>query len=150
MERPKILLGIEGDTHGYADALTHAGFQPLEADPSAVAVADMAVIDCDLHPDVVTSVYQAVRAARSIPVLLLVGTETELPESVGGPGDEVALKPLPPDALVYRLQALDDTFRPSPASGPPMSHCRARRSPAKAMSSASSLRRAGSARPPSR
>ena len=106
MERPKILLGIEGDTHGYADALTHAGFQPLEADPSAVAVADMAVIDCDLHPDVVTSVYQAVRAARSIPVLLLVGTETELPESVGGPGDEVALKPLPPDALVYRLQAL--------------------------------------------
>ena len=49
MERPKILLGIEGDTHGYADALTHAGFQPLDADPSAVAVADMAVIDCDLH-----------------------------------------------------------------------------------------------------
>jgi pilus assembly protein CpaE len=106
MERPNILLGIEGDAHGYADALTRAGFQPLEADPSAVDAADMVVLDCDLDPEVVTSVYQAVRAVKAIPVLLLVGTETELPEAVGGAGDEVALKPLPAEALVYRLQAL--------------------------------------------
>src|SRR5687767_2393393 len=106
MERPKILLGIEGDAHGYADALTRAGFQPLEADPSAIDTADMVVLDCDLDPEVVTSVYQAVRAVKAIPVLLLVGTETELPETVGGAGDEVALKPLPAEALVYRLQAL--------------------------------------------
>ena len=38
--------------------------------------------------------------------LLLVGVATELPEGVGASGDEVALKPIPPDALVYRLQAL--------------------------------------------
>lgn len=106
MERPKILLGIEDDAHGYADALTRAGFQPLEADPSSVDAADMVVLDCDLDPEVVTSVYQAVRAVKTVPVLLLVGAETELPETVGGPGDEIALKPLPAEALVYRLQAL--------------------------------------------
>jgi pilus assembly protein CpaE len=39
-------------------------------------------------------------------VLLLIGETTELPAGVGGAGDEIALKPMPPDALVYRLQAL--------------------------------------------
>jgi pilus assembly protein CpaE len=39
-------------------------------------------------------------------VLLLVAPETDLPQGVGGAGDEVALKPLPADALVYRLQAM--------------------------------------------
>ncbi len=106
MERPKILLGVDGDARGYADALTRAGFEPLMADPSIASTADMAVLDCDQDPELVAMMYQAVHANGSVPVLLLVGPETDLPVGVGGPGDEVALKPLPPDALVYRLQAV--------------------------------------------
>jgi pilus assembly protein CpaE len=67
---------------------------------------DLAVIDCDLDPDTVTSVYASLRERGGTPILLLVGIDSELPEGVGGTGDEVALKPVPPDALVYRLQAL--------------------------------------------
>jgi pilus assembly protein CpaE len=67
---------------------------------------DLAVIDCDLDPDIVTQLYAALRTGGSTPTLLLVGTNTDLPSGVGGAGDEVALKPVPPDALVYRLQAL--------------------------------------------
>lgn len=106
MERPKILLAVDGDAHGYADALSRAGFEPLMADPSMASTADMAVLDCDQDPELVAMLYQAVHANGSVPVLLLVGPETDLPVGVGGAGDEVALKPLPPDALVYRLQAV--------------------------------------------
>jgi pilus assembly protein CpaE len=40
------------------------------------------------------------------PALLLLGESTEIPTGVGSGIDEIALKPLPADALVYRLQAL--------------------------------------------
>lgn len=106
MERPKILFTIQGDPEGYVDALNRAGFEPLLADAATPADADMAVIDCDLAPTVVSAAYQALHAEKDIPALLLVGQETNLPSGVGGHGDEVALKPIPADALVYRLQAL--------------------------------------------
>jgi pilus assembly protein CpaE len=106
MERPKILLAIEGDSEGYVDALTRAGFEALLADPSTSVDADMAVIDCDLAPSAVSQAYAALHDGRTIPALLLVGEGTDLPSGVGGHGDEVALKPIPADALVYRLQAL--------------------------------------------
>jgi len=106
MERPKILLTVDGDTEGYVDALSRAGFEALLADAANATDADMAVIDCDLKPAVVKAAYEALHADRSIPCLLLVGSETTLPRGVGGRGDEVALKPIPSDALVYRLQAL--------------------------------------------
>ena len=106
MERPKILLAIEGDPEGYSDALARAGFEAGRGDAEVPIDADMAVIDCDLAPSAVTAVYQALHADREIPALLLMGPETMLPSGVGGHGDEVALKPIPADALVYRLQAL--------------------------------------------
>jgi pilus assembly protein CpaE len=106
MERPKILLAVDTAAHSYADALSRAGFEPIVADPSAPMATDMAVIDCDLDPDTVTLIYQSLRAHASMPVLLLVAPDTDLPAGVGGAGDEVALKPLPADALVYRLQAM--------------------------------------------
>jgi len=106
MERPKILLAVDMDAESYADALSRAGFEPVIADPSAPTATDMAVIDCDLAPDRVSAIYQSLRADAALPVLLLVAPETDLPEGVGGAGDEVALKPLPADALVYRLQAM--------------------------------------------
>lgn len=106
MERPKILLAVEGDPDGYSEALARAGFEAVRVDAEVPADADMAVIDCDLAPGAVTAFYQALHTDREIPALLLMGQETVLPSGVGGHGDEVALKPLPADALVYRLQAL--------------------------------------------
>jgi pilus assembly protein CpaE len=109
MERPTILLAVAENGEAYVEALTRAGFDPVSLDPAHVQAAphvDMGVIDCDLPSEVVTAVYEQLKAAEVAAKLLLVGTDTELPESVGGAGDEVALKPIPPDALVYRLQAL--------------------------------------------
>jgi pilus assembly protein CpaE len=106
MERPKILLAIEGDPEGYVDALVRAGFEAVRADAGAPIAADMAVIDCDLAPTAVKAVYDALHGDREVPALLLMGQETVLPSGVGGHGDEIALKPLSADALVYRLQAL--------------------------------------------
>ena len=105
MERPKILLAVDRDSESYADALTRAGFEPTTADP-ATSAADMAVIDCDLDPDRFIAAYRASRSVGEIPVLLLVSPESDLPDGVGGAGDEVALKPIPPEAIVYRLQAM--------------------------------------------
>jgi MinD-like ATPase involved in chromosome partitioning or flagellar assembly len=109
MERPTILLAVSADADGHVEALRRAGFEPIvldAADPSATPTADLGVIDCDLSPDMVGRVYAHLHNGTVTPTLLLVGEGTELPETIGAGGDEVALKPLPPDALVYRLQAL--------------------------------------------
>lgn len=106
MERPKILLAIEGDPEGYVDALVRAGFDAMRVPAGDPVDADMAVIDCDLAPNDVIAAYEALHADRDIPALLLMGHDTALPSGVGGHSDEVALKPIPSDALVYRLQAL--------------------------------------------
>jgi pilus assembly protein CpaE len=107
MERPKILLAVDTAAESYADALSRAGFEPIIADPSAMADSDMAVIDCDLDSGTVSAVYHALRGySPTLPMLLLVSADTDLPDGVGGTGDEIALKPLPAEALVYRLQAM--------------------------------------------
>jgi pilus assembly protein CpaE len=109
MERPTILLAVAEGGDAYIDALTRAGFEPVSVDPAHmqnVPHVDMGVIDCDLPPEVVTAVYQQLTGSGVSGTLLLVGVATDLPEGVGAGGDEVALKPIPPDALVYRLQAL--------------------------------------------
>ena len=105
MERPSVLLAMAGEADSHADALRRAGFEPREL-TSAAEPADLAVVDCDLDAATVTQLYAALRSGGSTPVILLVGADTDLPDGIGGAGDEVALKPVPPDALVYRLQAL--------------------------------------------
>jgi pilus assembly protein CpaE len=109
MERPTILLAVRDDVDAYVDALQRAGFEPVSIDPSRLDGApavDMGVIDCDLPMDAVAAAYRHLHASKATATLLLVGESSELPDGIGNPGDEVALKPLPPDALVYRLQAL--------------------------------------------
>ena len=109
MERPTILLAVGSGADAHIDALRRAGFEPLlvdAADPGTPPTANLGVIDCDLGPDVVGKVYAHLHNGTITPTLLLVGEGTNLPDSIGGAGDEVALKPLPPEALVYRLQAL--------------------------------------------
>ena len=109
MERPTILLAVAEDGEAYVDALRRAGFEPISVDPGEVQTfphVDMGVLDCDLPPEVVTAIYQQLHDANVSTTLLLVSASTDLPAGVGGSRDEVALKPIPPDALVYRLQAL--------------------------------------------
>src|SRR5688500_8778183 len=104
MERPTILLAVAEDGDAYVDALRRAGFEPISVDPGKVQDAphvDMGVIDCDLPPEVVSAVYQQLRDSNVSATLLLIGATTELPGGVGNNRDEVALKPIPSDALVY-------------------------------------------------
>jgi pilus assembly protein CpaE len=104
MERPKILLATNGDTESYREALARAGFEPVLAGHSGAV--DLAVIDCDLDAATVTAVARSLDGEPRTPALLLLGVSTEIPPGVGSSSDEIALKPLPADALVYRLQAL--------------------------------------------
>ena len=105
MERPTVLLALATETESYQEALRRAGFEPRASTPGTEPT-DLAVLDCDLDPATVSRMYAALRSAGSTPILLLVGAGSDLPDGVGATGDEVALKPVPPEALVYRLQAL--------------------------------------------
>ena len=108
MERPTVLLAVDGEAESYMDALDRAGFAAVQATVSSVPPGsyDLAVIDCDLGGDVAASVYASIQANGHVPTLLMLGSGMELPDGLGGNVDELALKPLPADALVYRLQAL--------------------------------------------
>ena len=113
MEHPTVLLALDGDAQPIVDALTRAGMQPLVDGPSAAAHLeagghiDLAVLDCDLPAEQAAQTYATLHGEHTVPTLLLFGTD--LPDfitgSPGGVADEYAVKPLPPDALVFRLQA---------------------------------------------
>jgi pilus assembly protein CpaE len=106
MERPTVLLAVERETESYMDSLERAGFVPRTYEGGMVASEfDLAVIDCDREEELATTLYVALHAA-SVPVLLLLGDGMDLPPGLGVSSDDIALKPLPADALVYRLQAL--------------------------------------------
>ncbi|HSK94702.1 MAG TPA: AAA family ATPase [Candidatus Angelobacter sp.] len=105
MERPTVLFATIGESSSHVAALERAGFTAHGAD-QLDEPHDLAVIDCDLPPEAVAGLYTVLRARGGTTILLLISAESELPDGVGGPGDEVALKPIAPDALVYRLQAL--------------------------------------------
>ncbi|HEV8053803.1 MAG TPA: AAA family ATPase [Candidatus Limnocylindrales bacterium] len=108
MERPTVLLAVDGEAESYFQALERAGFAPTRATDGSVPDGsfDLGVIDCDLGGDLAASVYAALQENRTVPVLLMLGDGIEVPAGLGTRADELALKPLPPDALVYRLQAL--------------------------------------------
>lgn len=108
MERPTVLLAVDGEPDTYIEALQRAGFTPTAAAGGSVPVGsyDLAVIDCDLGGEVATAVYAALTEKEAVPVLLMLGEGMDVPTGLGAKADELALKPLPPDALVYRLQAL--------------------------------------------
>ena len=113
MERPTVLLALQGYTTPYVDALHVAGFDVL-TDPIAVSErlasgfgVDLAVLDCDV-PDAST-MYAELHGVTAVPTILVFADEP--PAWATGTNsqatrDEYALKPLPADALVYRLQAL--------------------------------------------
>jgi pilus assembly protein CpaE len=106
MERPTVLLAIESDTASYAEALSRAGFAPATfEDTEHPGGFELAVVDCDLGAEVAETLTRMLHEA-SVPVLLLLGDGMDVPPALTGTSDDLALKPLPPEALVYRLQAL--------------------------------------------
>ncbi len=104
MDRPSVLRAVTDDLEVYRPALKIAGFDVFE--PGAEAHAPtLAIIDCDLDPERFAQVRAALRASGGAPTLLLLGDR--LPElGEAEMRDDIAVKPLPPDALVYRLQAM--------------------------------------------
>ena len=108
MERPTVLLAVEGEAESYLEALERAGFAPVPVTASGVPAGtfDLAVIDCDLGGDVASSVYTTLQLQGRVPTLLILGSGMDVPSGIGGNADELALKPLEAEALVYRLQAL--------------------------------------------
>ncbi|HEX6655217.1 MAG TPA: P-loop NTPase, partial [Candidatus Limnocylindria bacterium] len=113
MERPTVLLAMAGSADPIVAYLNRAGFDSITNTEDAAARLgageriDLAVLDCDLPGDTVAALYEALHGPRTIPTLLLFGDDIpEFASSSGSTTDEYAVKPIPGDALVYRLQAL--------------------------------------------
>ena len=110
MDRPTVVLAMAEDAASYVSALERAGFDVIHQDVTEWLAAgqqfDLAVLDCDGDPDVVQTTHELLHGEKRIPTLLLLGDEYPDFVQQAGAGDELALKPLPADALVYRLQAL--------------------------------------------
>ncbi|MGI8658322.1 MAG: AAA family ATPase [Candidatus Limnocylindria bacterium] len=108
MERPTVLLAVEGVADHYLEGLERAGFASIQPSGDAIPAGsfDLAVIDCDLGSDVAAAIYASVEAQGNVPVLLMLGETMDIPQGFGAATNELAMKPLAADALVYRLQAL--------------------------------------------
>jgi pilus assembly protein CpaE len=107
MQRPTVLLALGEDFGDHTDALARAGFDLITEVGPHDKRPDLAVIDCDLPSQGAAEVYRQVHGESPVPTLLIFGDE--IPEFATGPAggrDEYAVKPIPADALVYRLQAL--------------------------------------------
>lgn len=112
MERPRVLLAALDEASSIADALARAGFEVLDNEEAfETALADgrppeLAVIDADLNPLIVRRVHRKVSELGPVPSVILLGDEAGALDDLWQVSDEFALKPVTPDALVYRLQAL--------------------------------------------
>jgi pilus assembly protein CpaE len=114
MDRPVVLLAMAGSSDALAAHLTRAGFDSLtNVDDALSRLAagervDLAVLDCDLPVEIAQPLYTALHDAKPIPTLLILGDDIPEFATIGGASatDEYAIKPIPGDALVYRLQAL--------------------------------------------
>jgi pilus assembly protein CpaE len=106
MQRPTVLLATGEGFGTHAEALTRAGFDLItELGPDAQP--NLAVLDCDLPTDHAAELYAGLHAGDGVPTLLVFGEEIPDFATRGtAPHVEYAVKPIPPDALVYRLQAL--------------------------------------------
>ncbi len=108
MERPTVLLALANDLPSTAEALRRAGFDPLFTEAAADQLTrgnlpEMAVIDCDQDPAEVRAIHEWLHHGRAVPTILLFSTD---PPDFATAVDEYAMKPCPPEALIYRLQAL--------------------------------------------
>ncbi|MEO8251036.1 MAG: AAA family ATPase [Chloroflexota bacterium] len=114
MNRPSVLLALDGGSSSYEDALTAAGFEVLAAtEPEAMDRigrdgVDLAVLDYDRGETSDEALFAFLHTDRSVPTIVLFTDEIPdwaVPDAQTR-GDEYARKPIPPEALVYRLQAM--------------------------------------------
>jgi pilus assembly protein CpaE len=96
--------------------MTEAGFEAIGADReealrwlSGDGQIDLAVIDCDRAQPGDEELFTFLHTTQRVPTIILFSAD--IPEwavdpNPGGSRDEYARKPLPPEALVYRLQAM--------------------------------------------
>jgi pilus assembly protein CpaE len=112
MERPRVLLAAHDDAAAIAHALARAGFEVIgseEAFESMLVAGDkpeMAILDADLAPTIVRRVHRRLNEDEPVPSLILLGDDGGELDDVWQVTDEFVLKPALPDALVYRLQAI--------------------------------------------
>jgi pilus assembly protein CpaE len=112
MERPRVLLAARDDAAGIAAALARAGFEVIGSEEAfeelliAGGRPELAILDADLSPSVVRRVHRRLSEDGGVPALILLGDEAGELDDVWQVTDEFVIKPVLPDALVYRLQAL--------------------------------------------
>jgi len=116
MDRPSVLLALEGRRMSYEDALTAAGFEVFDVEHedafsrlTGADAFDLAVIDCDRGSAGDEELFTFLHGTRSVPTIVLFSDDIPdwaVDSTEGSNSDEYARKPLPPEALVYRLQAL--------------------------------------------
>jgi pilus assembly protein CpaE len=122
MERPRVLVAAHDDAAAIAGALARAGFEVIgsEEDFEAALIEgrtpELAVIDADLSSSTVRRIHRRLNEANPVPALILLGDEAGELDDMWQVGDEFVVKPILPDALVYRLQAL--LIRSGSASAP--------------------------------
>ena len=116
MNRPSVLLALDGWSSSYEDAMTEAGFEAIAADRqealgwlSGEGQIDLAVIDCDRGQPGDEELFAFLHSTQHVPTIVLFSND--IPEwavdaNTGASRDEYARKPIPPEALVYRLQAM--------------------------------------------
>ena len=109
MSRPVVLLAGFSEPDPLVATLTRAGFEAVlpvsgSADPSELP--DLAVLDCDGPADVVARAYSRVHGGNQVPTMLLFSDEPPEVMSDISASDELALKPMAGEGMVYRLQAM--------------------------------------------
>jgi pilus assembly protein CpaE len=116
MNRPSVLLALDGWSSSYEDAMTDAGFEAVAADReealawlSGDGQIDLAVIDCDRGQPGDAELFAFLHSTQRVPTIVLF--TNDIPDwavdaNPGASRDEYARKPIPPEALVYRLQAM--------------------------------------------
>ncbi len=111
MERPTVLLALDpAALPSTEETLRKAGYETMRVpEPSDLMHRerpDLAVLDAEFDPLTSEAVHHWLAGREgetATPAIILFGEE---PPSYGSVQDEFAMKPCPPEALVYRLQAL--------------------------------------------
>jgi pilus assembly protein CpaE len=116
MNRPSVLLALDEQSSSYEDAITEAGFDAIAVDRQEAigwltgdAPIDLAVIDCDRGKLGDEELFTFLHSSRRVPTIVLFSDDIPdwaVDSTPGARGDEYARKPLPPEAMIYRLQAM--------------------------------------------
>jgi pilus assembly protein CpaE len=120
MSGPVVLLAGFGEPDPIAAVLNRAGFEtvvPGTAAGDASDLPDLAILDCDGPADLVGRVFARLHGEIPVPTILLFSDEPPEIITTSLASDEFAMKPQPPEGLVFRLQAMTIRATQEHASG---------------------------------